>query len=446
MLISLLGFVTDRVAVVSFDIGNRSLHIICVYAPTASVTLSDTTESVDFYDCVSTLISNIPSRDLQIVCGDFNTPLQRDGHRVKNSCGIPTVNSDHLAQFIEANDLIPMNGYLRQKTNQLPTFRGPNERVIRLDWILSKNIDKSHITKINNVMPKIVRSDHTVLIANIDSKWKRFSAKIASKTDWSQLGNTDCRSRFVGNFHKSREEGKNFVNAVRYASNALPFKRRRLSYVWHDNHELDNARRQVQSCTDKYGVSSRQYTDATTNLEALHASATAKAASEIIDEIGLHTEQCKPAVAWRAINRLTGRKFKPFNCLSAASIANRKRQLTNHYSAILNSQHNHQQQYRLLCSQQWQQRNSNQEFASFTTTEIRAALRTSRNDTSPGLDDIPNRVLKIPELEGEVTDMLNRHSKALNIENTIPEDWGKSVIVSISKKGNSTALDNQRGI
>ena len=340
-----------------------------------------------------------------------------------------------------------MNGYLRQKTNQLPTFRGPNERVTRLDCILSRNIDMSHITKINNVMPKIVRSDHTVLIANIDIKWKKFSAKIAPKTDWSKLVNTDCRSRFVENIQKSREEGQDFVNAVRYASNALPFKRRRTSYLWHDNPELDYARRQVQSCTDKYGVSSQQYADATTNLEALHASAAAKAAYEIIDEIGLHTEQCKPAAAWRAINRLTGRKFKLFNCLCAASIADRKRQLTNHYSAILNSQHNQrQQQYHLPCSQQWQLRNSNQESAPFTTTEIRAALRTSRNDTSPGLDDISNRVLKIPELEGEVTDMLNRHSKALNIENTIPDDWRKSVIVSMPKNGISTALDNQRGI
>ena len=68
-------FVTERVAVAGFDIGNRRVHIKCVYAPTASVTLSDTTESVDFHDCVSTLISNIPSRDLQIVCGDFNAPL-----------------------------------------------------------------------------------------------------------------------------------------------------------------------------------------------------------------------------------------------------------------------------------------------------------------------------------------------------------------------------------
>ena len=236
-------FLYERVAVASFDISNRRLHIIGVYAPIASVTLSDTTESLDLYDSVSTLISNTPSRDLQIVCGDFNAPLQRDGQQVKNSYGIPTVNSNHLAQFIEANDLIPMNGYLRQKTNQLHTFRGPNERVTRLDWILSKNIDKSHITKINNVMPKIVRSDHTVLIANTDIKWKRFSAKIAPKTNWSQLGNTDCRSGLVENFQKSREECQDFVNAVCYASNALPAKKRRSSYFWYDNPELDYARR-----------------------------------------------------------------------------------------------------------------------------------------------------------------------------------------------------------
>ena len=328
---------------------------------------------------------------------DFNAPLQRDGHRVKNSCGIPTDNSVHLAKFIEANDLIPMNGYLRQKKKQLSTFRGPNERVTRRDWIQSKNIDKSHFTKINNVMPRIVRSDHTVLIGNIDIKWKRFPAKIAPKTDWSQLGNTGSRSRFVRKFQKSRE-GQDIVNTVRYASNALPAQKRWSSYLWHDNPELDNARRQVQSCTDKYGDSSRQHTDAITNLEALHASAAAKAASEIIDKIGLHTEQCKSAAAWRATNRRTGRKFKPFNCLSAASIADRKRQLTNHNSAILNSQHNQQQQqYRLPCSQQWQQRNSNQESAPFTTTEIQEELRTSRNDTSPGLNDILNRVLKISD-------------------------------------------------
>ena len=121
------NFVTKSGTKANFDIGNRRLHIKCVYVPTAAVTVSDATESIYFFNCVSKLFSDIPSCDLLIVCGDLSAPLQSDGHQVKNSCGIPTVNSDHLAQFIKANDLISMNGYLRQRTNQLHTFRGQNE-------------------------------------------------------------------------------------------------------------------------------------------------------------------------------------------------------------------------------------------------------------------------------------------------------------------------------
>ena len=119
------------------------------------------------FTSASRLYSKLPSRDLQIVSGVINAPQQWHGHRVKYSFGINNINYDHLSQFLEANDLIQIIGCLRQKTNQLPIFPGPNERVSRLNWILIKNIDKSHIAKINDVMPKIVRSDHTVYIANI---------------------------------------------------------------------------------------------------------------------------------------------------------------------------------------------------------------------------------------------------------------------------------------
>ena len=242
------------------------------------------------------------------------------------------LSSNFLLSFISFNHIFAIS-FVRQN-QEIPDSVMQNcirlLLVTRLDWILCKNNDKSHITKINNVMPKIVWSDHTVLIANIDIKWKRFSAKIAPMTDWSQLGNADCRSQFVANFQKSCDEGQALVNAVRYDSIALPVMKRR-HLISGMITILNYARRQVQSSTDNYGDSSRQYADAITNQDALHASAATKAASEIIDEIGLHMVQCKPADAWRAINRLTCRKCRPFICLSAASIADRKLHLTNHY-------------------------------------------------------------------------------------------------------------------
>ena len=83
---------------------------------------------------------------------------------------------------------------------------------------------------------------------------------------------------------------------------------------------------------------------------------------------------------------------------------------------------------------------------SFTIPEIRIAFKTSRSNTAPGLDDILTRVLQLCELEEEVLNVLNSHSILSNNDNTVLDKWKYSIIVSIPKKGNSSSLENQRGI
>ena len=83
---------------------------------------------------------------------------------------------------------------------------------------------------------------------------------------------------------------------------------------------------------------------------------------------------------------------------------------------------------------------------SFTIPEIRIALKTSRSITAPGLDGIPTRVLQLCELEKDVLNVLNSHSILSNNDNIVPDKWKHSIIVSIPKKGNSSSLENQRGI
>ena len=83
---------------------------------------------------------------------------------------------------------------------------------------------------------------------------------------------------------------------------------------------------------------------------------------------------------------------------------------------------------------------------SFTIPEIRIALKTSRSNTAPGSDGIPTRVLQLCELEEDVLNVLNSHSIHSNNDDTVPDKWKHSIIVSIQKKGNSSSLENQRGI
>ena len=83
---------------------------------------------------------------------------------------------------------------------------------------------------------------------------------------------------------------------------------------------------------------------------------------------------------------------------------------------------------------------------SFTIPEIRMVLRTSRSNIVSGSDGMPTRVLQLFELEEDVLNVLNSHSILSNNDNTVPDKWKHSIIISIPKKGNSSSLENQRGI
>ena len=73
---------------------------------------------------------------------------------------------------------------------------------------------------------------------------------------------------------------------------------------------------------------------------------------------------------------------------------------------------------------------------SFTIPEIRIALRTSRSNTAPGSDGISTRVLQLCEFEEDVMNVLISHSILSNNDNdnTVPDKWKHSVIVSIPKR------------
>ena len=77
---------------------------------------------------------------------------------------------------------------------------------------------------------------------------------------------------------------------------------------------------------------------------------------------------------------------------------------------------------------------------SFTIPEICTAMKTSRSNTAPGSDGIPTRVLQLCEIEEDVLNVLNSHSILSNNDNTVPDKWKHSIIVSIPKNGNHHLL------
>uniref|UniRef100_A0A1I8FCE3 Protein kinase domain-containing protein n=1 Tax=Macrostomum lignano TaxID=282301 RepID=A0A1I8FCE3_9PLAT len=214
--------------------------------------------------------------------------------------------------------------------------------------------------------------------------------------------------------------------------------------AWDSDEEISIARRDVQRTTAVFGQDSEQAETARAPRDT-HARRTEAFVQEAVAEIQLATDNCRHTAAWRAINRLTGRKQRANAAVGAESIHHRKALLATHYHNVLNAP---PPSADLLPIENFTPAEpSTFNSGPLTAYEVNRVLKTMRPDAAAGVDGIPPRVLKLPELTQDITTVLNKHCPlGGNPGATAADNWRTSKIVSIPKKGASTSLDNQRGI
>ena len=203
-----------------------------------------------------------------------------------------------------------------------------------------------------------------------------------------------------------------------------------------------NARKTVQWACSRYGQASTEHRVSLINLDEVYTRYAEEFAQNTIDDIEKHTLECRSAETWKAINLFCGRKFRFTNCVNAESLDNMKLRIKDHYAAVLSQAPSDN----LVIVFSDSSPLTNEYDYSFTIPEIRIALKTSRSNTAPGSDGIPTRVLQLCESEEDVLNVLNSHSILGNNDNTVPDKWKHSIIVSIPKKCNSSSLENKGGI
>ena len=239
-----------------------------------------------------------------------------------------------------------------------------------------------------------------------------------------------------------------FKNAVTEASSLLPTRRpaaNSQAVTWDNDQNISKARRKLQSCRAKHGSHNPVTQDAELELADAHARQAEAYVTQTVKEIESASANCRHGAAWKSINRLTGRKAKPNTVVAANSIEDRKQKMADHYKNVLNAPAPNEPLQPIPNFQPPAGELYNTQ--PLNEAEIEIALRATRPDTASGPDNIPPRILKLPELLPTITAMLNSSSCIGGDAYAVcPEDWKCANIVSIPKKGNCTALTNQRGI
>ena len=142
-------------------------------------------------------------------------------------------------------------------------------------------------------------------------------------------------------------------------------------------------------------------------------------AMAIIDDIHSQIYERRTAAAWKPINGLCGRKSTPLSCIKASSMDQVKEKLRKHYANVLNrppppSPINDDV---VTVSPDL---DPSKVTGPITTSELPAALSTSKLSSSSDPDGIPVIALRI---EDDILNTINQSSKMVVSEYNIPSQW-----------------------
>ncbi len=391
----------------------QRLTVLSVYMPT--FTAPDERQFV--FDAISNFVSDLPRRDLLVMLGDFNSrqlnqvtrrnqPLYRAAQEFQDFLQ----SEDLFTQLVLAKDPVI------QKTHKQAT----------LDYALLPNRQR-HALKNYNTSYLPVQSDHKLLSIRLcyrTPKLDKNATPPQPRPDFKALRtDPELRHTFVSAFKGVTTYG-DFVGAYRIAKELLPSQ---LRATLQPSYKADLVKALV--------MMEARLRDHDTMLSAADAHYT----SEVERLVGMYTKLLlkDPRLAWTHISALRPQNRKT---LPAPNNKERISRFTGHFKTLYGSQPDTDD---VLLERIFRPHDRNFPFdtGSISIAEITNALESVKSNKAAGHDEIPNEVLRLPELRVPLLYILNSM-----FHSAVPQELRTSLLVPLPKKGDISLLTNWRGI
>ncbi len=435
-------------------------NITNVYSPTSCSELPDIEI---FYNNLNDHIKTIPIRNLNIILGDFNANVV-DNINYSYEV-IPNRNSEHFNNFINNNNLFPINMNFIKKNHEYITFYGPNNRKVTLDYIL---INKKWLSSAKNIIkstPSTISSDHAILTAIFKWTLSKKKTKRNSKKDWNSLKDLDIKKSFTQHIINNNdtindeiidinEVYNKYIDSIKDASIKfipnLPIRSKRIP--WEDNDIINVREKLITAKIIARSNKNNIQNNTIANNLSLELAELYKSKQEIY-----YLNKCKDIQelrgdnelreSWQLINIITGRKCRNSGIISANSSEERIILWYEHFKKLLSCENNIND---LNNCPNLNPIFTDKDFTSdqiFNTDdidiiEIKEAVKYMSNNKAVGLDEISAEILKLDELHPIFCIIMNN----IYNSNITPKLWKESLLIPVFKKGNISDCNNYRGI
>jgi hypothetical protein len=463
---ALIGFnpISSRIISARFEATPFNITIIHAYAPTSA---SSDEEIEAFYSTIEEALRETGKKDVIILTGDWNAKIGEDNtdwEAVMGKYGYGDRNErgERLLEFATAHNLFVCNTRFEQKPNRKWTWAAPNGiHRNMIDLILIQQRWKTSVINCRTFQSADISSDHSLVLCNIKLRLKKVHVKAEQsiRVDTNRLREDQTRKSYcailernLGNIEPTRnleEHASEISKAIKNAAeSAIPARRTsRKPWISEETLKLADEKRKLRLTKHISPGQAQLHKDFCRKVKKSARQDKENWIQSQCDEVEKGLQIGNTRQAYSLIKALKN-NFTP-----------RLGVIRNAEDKVLQSKDEIKQRWTQYCSSLYKDHGGgdevvneldkitppdNEDAHDILYAEVEKAIGALRNNKSPGSDGITGELLKAggEPLARQIHALCN---KAWH-EGTIPEDWCKSTLVPIPKKGDLSQCCNYRTI
>ncbi|CAF1667422.1 unnamed protein product, partial [Adineta ricciae] len=463
---ALIGYnpISPRIISARFDATPFKITVIHVYAPTSASSEEDIEA---FYSDIEKVISKTDKKDIIIMTGDWNAKIGTDNADWKSvmgkyGYGDRNERGERLLEFATTHDLYICNTRFQQKPNRKWTWASPDGiHKNMIDLILIQRRWKTSIINCRTFQSADISSDHSLVLCNIKLRLKKMSNRPnhSYKVDVNQLKDENIRQSYnttllnnikdIGPTCSLEEHSNKIRQAIKNAVEiAIPAKRKtKKPWISETTLKLADEKRKLKQMKNVFIEYTQQYKDSCRKVK--------KSARQ--DKERWIQNQCEQAE--KGLNIGNTREAYSLLKILKSEFVPRVNVIRDQQGTLLQTKDDIKGRWTQYCSSLYKDPGGGDEVVEelediapstveptqdILYSEVQTAISALKKNKSPGSDGIPAEMLQAggEPLARQIYQLCN---KAWH-EGTIPEEWGKSILIPIPKKGDLSNCSNYRTI
>ena len=462
--------ISERLVGASFEMEEGLLDVLQVYAPDSSY---QDEEYQRFLDDLQRYLDGTNRNSRIIVMGDFNAKIGLEENEVwpevvgKYGLGNKNERGEMLMQFCAINRLVISNSFFKHRPGRRATWISPSGQTrSQIDYIIVSVEVMRNTTNSRVYNSADIGSDHSLLMANINMKVKKPPKGRATPRRYNveKLLNWESRNEFevkIGGAFEPlidliedqtvQDMYKKFVDTTnKVTEETVGYKRKQ--HVEGMSRELEikcNERRKARlRCLKEPANNELREIYRTVNRAVKSEVKQQKrmAMEERVEQLERDYIQNNSHNLFKTVREMESKPYRRLNIVKDRNgIIQCKQEEAmkcwqNHFATQLNTEFPHNEEALDTIPPAVVENDDDPP----TELEVKNSINTLKNRKSPGWDKITTEVLKAG---GEhMVKMLQHIFRQIWEDGVTPEEWSKSLINPIHKKGDKLNPENYRAI